>query len=97
MNVAYFIAGYTYGLFDVYRLFNMVNSDKVFPIGPLSISYKASGLDFRGKGSEGLGMIAVCFASLIIVPPIYGGLSIWLMRSSVGVTSVAHIRNVLRL
>ena len=94
MNVAYFIAGYTYGLFDVNRLFNMIN-DKVFPIGPLSLTYRASGLNF--KNENGVVMIPVCFAALIVVPPIYGGLSIWLMRSSVGVTSVAHIRNVLRL
>ena len=89
------MTGYLYGLFDVYKLFNMVNSVKVFPIGPLSLTYRASGLNF--KNENGVVMIPVCFAALIVVPPIYGGLSIWLMRSSVGVTSVAHIRNVLRL
>ena len=91
------MTGYLYGLFDVYKLFNMVNSVKVFPIGPLSLTYKASGLDFRGRGSEGLGMIGVCFAALIVVPPIYGGLSIWLMRRTLLKGVGASIKNILRL
>ena len=94
MNVAYFIAGYTYGLFDVNRLFNTIN-DKVFPIGPLSLTYRASGLNF--KNENGVVMIPVCFAALIVVPPIYGGLSIWLMRRTLLKGVGASIRNMLRL
>ena len=79
MNILYFTAGYIYGLLDVKKLLNIVDDHKkeVLPIGPLSIIYKI--IDPKFIGEESIIMLPICFAALIVVPPIYGGLSIWML------------------